>query len=74
MEGSQKAAKIRQHRDAVRAGLVMCRREVAEQDILGIFMRKKIIPKSQILLVIYTKKRPPSSQRELSREENETKG
>lgn len=38
MERSLKAPKVRQHRDAVSAAVVMYRREVAEQKFSGIFM------------------------------------
>lgn len=38
MERSLKAPKVRQHRYAVSAAVVMYRREVAEQKFSGIFM------------------------------------
>lgn len=68
VEGSQKVSKVRQHRDAVSAGLVMCWREVAEQDVSGIFMWKKTIPKSEMSLVISPQKDPlPVTQNEAER-------
>lgn len=42
--------------DAVSAGVIMWRREVAEQKVSGIFIWKKAIPKSEILLVIFPQK------------------
>lgn len=69
MEGSQKATKVRQHRDAESAGLVMCWREVAEQDVSGMFMWKKTIPKSEMSLAISPQKDPlPVTQNEAERE------
>lgn len=56
MEGSLKAPKVRQHRDAVSAGVIMSRREVAEQKGFRDIHVKKTIPKSEFLLVISPQK------------------
>lgn len=64
MEDSLKAPKVRQHRDAVTAGVIMSRREVAEQKGFRDICVKENLSKVRNFTCDFPQKRPPSSHRE----------